>query len=195
MILIPVCISFVVLSHRPHRSICLQRGVTSACSEYGTWRALPAFLSVAAQLVWAYLVQALSPGQALTQDLHRHWMDGLGQSSVVFFFLVSPTDSQLIHDIQHQSKGTGLFVCVPIQLRSKWKDADPLWHHISLIYHLALQITQKLTESQEDKTATAHALGKAIWNLSGCISTRNFSPICCEFGCWNSVGKKKQMDL
>jgi len=88
--------------------------------EHGTWRALPAFLSVAAQLVWAYLVQALSSGQALTQDLQGHWTDGLGKALLFFFF----------------------FSCFPNQLT-----VNP-WHTTSIKGHRTIPVCAYPAEKQ-----------------------------------------------
>lgn len=62
-------------------------------------------------------------------------------------------------------------------------------------YQLSLQITPKLTKSQEDKAAVMQALGRAMPDLSEGISSRNFPPFWWEFGCWNLAGGQKQMGM
>lgn len=77
------------------------------------------FASVAAQLAFACLAQALSSVQALLQILQGRWTAGLFVFVFFFFPPFSPTNSQLIHDTLHPSKGTRLFLYVCIQLRGE----------------------------------------------------------------------------
>ena len=126
------------------------------------------FSSISVQLVWACLVQTLCSVQALPQTLQGHSMAGLGKALLVFFSFLP---NQLTVNPWHTTSLKGHQTIYPAE---RWvKTYRPTLTR----YQLILQITEKLTKSQEDKPAVMQALSKAIPDLTEGISSRNFPPL------------------